>query len=400
MRIIAGILIILVVAFIGSRWSFTAVRLPGARGRVYLTGTEYLLVGLALGPLMLGLLDGPTIKGLTPLINLALGWIGLTLGVQLEWARVRGFPRQYLLLSALQGVGALVVVTLAIAQLGWVLPLPRFNTRLPWFLVLAATAVPTSPTFLALLQRQQAHRQSRLLEALRFVAGTDAVLGVAVFGLLVCLQRTDSLLGLAYLAPAQHMVLSVLLGLMLGLMLHRLTRLRCSKEELLLFVVGLVLFGAGAASYLRLSPLLVTLVAGLLLANVRGAKLRLNRALARLERPVGLAVLIVAGAMATFSNVSWPVALLLALPYCLFRVVGKLAGGRLGAALTSRATPLPRMVGLGLVSQGGVAAAMVVSFHAAGGHDAGLVLDIVVLSIAINELISPALARWLLGRQA
>ena len=43
----------------------------------FLTGTAFILVGLALGDTFLGLLDAATVRGLAPVLTLGLGFIGL-----------------------------------------------------------------------------------------------------------------------------------------------------------------------------------------------------------------------------------------------------------------------------------------------------------------------------------
>ena len=65
--------LIVLVALLGSRRTFTRVKLPLAARHIYLTGTEYILVGLCLGSQMLGLLDGKALQGLAPLLFATVG---------------------------------------------------------------------------------------------------------------------------------------------------------------------------------------------------------------------------------------------------------------------------------------------------------------------------------------
>ena len=84
MKIVVGVALVILIALLGSRRTFTKVKLPLAARHIYLTGTEYILVGLCLGGLLLDLLDQASLKGLDPLLFLSLGWIGLMFGIQLE----------------------------------------------------------------------------------------------------------------------------------------------------------------------------------------------------------------------------------------------------------------------------------------------------------------------------
>ena len=150
---------------------------------------------------------------------------------------------------------------------------------------------------------------------------------------------------------------------------------------------------------------MVTLVSGVVIANMRGERARLLGVLATLEKPLYLVLLLLAGALVR------PVprlasVLLVALIYAGLRGAGKVAGGIAASRLLRTPVRLPASFGLGLTSQGGMAVAMVVSFHR-GFHEqpalgwlASVVLIIVLVSILFHELLSPSLARVVLVQEA
>ena len=71
-----------------------------------------------------------------------------------------------------------------------------------------------------------------------------------------------------------------------------------SSAEYLVLALGSISFGAGIAGILRLSPVVVCFVAGVLLANFPGSyKERLRATLIRLERPIYFLFLMVVGAL-------------------------------------------------------------------------------------------------------
>jgi len=57
-----------------------------------LVGAPFLLVGVLLGP-ALEVLDPGTLRTLTPITALGIGWIGAVFGAQLEWRVLRRIPR-------------------------------------------------------------------------------------------------------------------------------------------------------------------------------------------------------------------------------------------------------------------------------------------------------------------
>jgi Kef-type K+ transport system membrane component KefB len=377
LKIFLGAVLIVLVALLGSRRTFTRVKLPLAARHIYLTGTEYILVGLCLGSQMLGLLDAEALKGLAPLLYLSLGWIGLLFGIQLEVRQMRIFPTQYYLLAALQALFTMIFCFVPFLFFLGATGESSLFMSIAGALALAAMAVPTGQSSLALVHKELKLRRNRVTEALGYVAGVDASFGLIVIGFVFCFVRT-------------------LEGG--GSVLHFLTRLRCTQEELLLFTVGAVTFGAGAASYLGISPLFVTAVSGLVLANTQSAKVRILRALATLEKPFYIIVLLLGGAMLQLGG-TVSVVLGMSAMYILLRLGGKVAGGYVASVALTSPAKLPASIGLGLLSQGGMSAAMVVSFYYSnGGEMAGTILTMVLVALVVNELLSPFFAEIIMSK--
>ncbi|MCP4599539.1 MAG: hypothetical protein GY847_03200 [Proteobacteria bacterium] len=398
MRIILGAALVVLIALLGSRTTFTKLRLPLAARHIYLTGTEYIIVGLCLGSQMLGFLDAQALKGLDPLFYLATGWIGLMFGIQLEISQIARFPKQYILFAVLQALVTMLICFIPLLYLIELVSDSSSNLVIGGAIALSAIAVPTAQSSLALIQKDLKLRRSRLMEILSYVAGIDALVGVGIFGFLFCYTHTTSILGFQSLVSGQYLVISVGLGAVMGGLLHILTRLRCNQEDLLLYTVGIVVFSAGAAAFLRISPLFVTVVAGFIIANLRGAKVRILRVLISLEKPFYIIILVLGGAMLSPGK-EWPILLGLAAVYIALRMVGKAMGGYVSSRVLRVPAGLPSSVGLALISQGGMAAAMVVSYHHAFPNDmAGSILMVVLVAIIVNELIGPFLASNVIKR--
>jgi hypothetical protein len=361
LKVTIGVALLLIIALIGYRQTFTRVRLYAGARLIFLTGTEFILIGVALGDELIGLLDEATVRSLTPLFSLGLGAAGLIFGIQLDVRKIVRFPPRYLLLAAV---------------------------------VLAATAACTAQTSLALIDREFELREARVMGLLRYISSLDAAVGLAALGLAFCLMHTQPVMGFSAGLGAQWFFLSLCLGTLLGFLLHLLTQLRCSEEELLIFVVGMVLFSSGIALYLNLSPLFINAVMGLLIANLRGSKDRIFSLLVRLEKPFYIVFLILAGAIWQPGS-AW--ALPLAAVYLGLRFLGKLSGGALAARSARDVIRPPLGMGLGLVSQGGMAIAMVMNYYQLSTAPVtDVVVTVVLIGVILNELAGPALAMRLL----
>jgi len=394
LKVIVGVALLLIIALIGHRRTFTRLHLPTGARLIYLTGTEFILVGVALGDTLIGLLDEQTIRSLTPLFSLGLGAIGLLFGIQLELRKILRFPSRYLSMAAIQAVLTMLVVS-------W----PSYFIMKQVFahdgpsimlasLVLGATAACTAQTALALIGREFALRGAPLMDLLRYISSMDGVVGLVALGFAFCLMHGEPAIGFDAGISFQWFALSLGIGIAMGFLLHLLTRVRCREEELLIFVVGMVTFSSGIALYLELSPLFVNATMGITLANLPGSNDRIFNLLARLERPFYIVFLILAGAIWRPGS---PWALPLAALYLGLRLVGKLGGGYLAARLATDEFRPPLGLGMGLVSQGGIAVAMVMDYYQLGSSQlTSVVVTTVLIAVIFNELVSPSLARRVL----
>jgi len=394
LKVTLGVALLLLIALAGHRRTFTRLHLPVGARLIYLTGTEFILVGVALGDTLIGLLDEQTVRSLTPLFSLGLGVVGLIFGIQLELEKILRFPASYLSMAGIQALVTLLAVS-------W----PCYLVMRPLFggddlvigvaaLTLGATAACTAQTALALVGREFDLRGARVMELLRYISSVDAVFGLVVLGFAFCLMRSEPVIGLDAGVSLQWFALSLGIGSAMGFLLYLITRIRCREEELLIFVIGMVTFSSGIALYLELSPLFINTMMGLVVANLPGSKNRIFNLLVRLEKPFYIVFLVLAGAIWRPGS---PWVLTLTALYLCLRLVGKLAGGYLAARAAAPDPRPPRGLGLGLLSQGGMAVAMVMNYYQLSSTEmTSAVVTTVLLAVILNELLSPALAQSVL----
>src|SRR5574339_720424 len=58
----------------------------------YVGGAEYVIIGFLLGPQVSGLLNAGQVQDLTPIVSLALGWLGMLLGTYFRLPTVALLP--------------------------------------------------------------------------------------------------------------------------------------------------------------------------------------------------------------------------------------------------------------------------------------------------------------------
>jgi hypothetical protein len=332
-----------------------------------------LLTGIALGPLGINLMTAALTALLDPVIPVALGALGVLVGLGLGDRR-SGEPR--LIAAALAESGfTLLIVALGSIPLAWTASTAgdgRWRSLALASGICAATSL-TLPTGGSLDPRASSTRIRELGVVLPIVAGAV---------LLAWLDAGVSAAAIVLLANATGITL-----LLAGAGWLLLTQASSETEERVFAVSALLMVG-GVADALSMSALFGGLTAGVFWRYL-GQRPRetITRDVLFVQHPLVVLVLLEAGARA---DLSWASAGI-GLGYVAFRMVGKLAGGliawRTGHGVVSRE------VGLLLLPPGvfGVAFALNVA-GSVGSAEASLLLGAVVIATIGSDLVALALA--------
>ncbi len=394
-------LILILIALVGARFSFTTKNIPAGPRLVFRTGTHFVFAGFLLGPSALGLVTAQALEQLFPFLALGLGWIGFLFGLQFERDTLSAFSRRLHLVAIAQA--GLTFVLMAGSAIGALLIWGRAGSVEVLLVLLgSATACISAPAGIAMVSSNFLVR-GQVRRALFFVASIDAVVGITILQLVYSAHhRSGVLAALGDLPATAWTLLSLGIGILCGIIFIWLTRTRAQMEELVLYLMGIAAFSAGAALQLQLSPLFVSLVMGVVVANLAPDPRRLHRVMARWEKPIYVILLILAGALLRFST---PWIIPLAIVYALLRGVSKVLATGATLKIMPLSFPTPSRLGLGLIPQGGISLAMALSalltFYGLqiSGVDASQgMFSVVVLGVVLSELVGPFLTTATLRR--
>lgn len=320
----------------------------------------YIPIGFLLGPRATGVLSHRALGHLDVVISLALATLGVLIGI----AAGREGRASARLFAASSVEAAVTVAAVAGAV----------------FVLLAQWSLPPilAPALVALLLGVCGSASAAPADAPRVaatVADLDDVLPIVV---------GTAVLASATLArnPVAPVAITALTGAAAGATGWLLFD-RAEGAERNVFVLGALALIAGGAAYFGTSPLLAGLVAGWIWAVAPGGADRIvQEDLRKLEHPLVLLVLLIAGAVAGPSLAAvWLLA-----PYVIFRLSGKLAGGWAASRIAPGTAPPD--LGAYLISPGviGVAFALNVEQVIPGSNGA------FVFTIAIGAIVSEIVA--------
>lgn len=332
-RTILGLLALLALAYLGGHPRVRAWEERLRVSQVVTAGFPFVVLGILSRHPAIGIVTEPVLAQMGTLLAVALGWIGLVAGFRFDTRLVGGVPagaaRVVALATSLPFLLVVGLTGVALVSLAGVSGVPRDPALIRDALILGAAGAMTAQTGARLAGARDA--SSSLSRIIRI----EELAGVAGLAFVAAYFRPHAA-GWWQLPGTAWLLLVVGLGATVGILTYAVFQsARDGRPEFVVLTLGAVSFAAGLAGSLKLSPLVVTFIAGVLLANFRGSyHARLGAALRRLERPAFLLALFVIGAL-------WDVAdwrgWILVPVFTASRLIGK----RLGANLAARGTELP-----------------------------------------------------------
>jgi hypothetical protein len=349
------------------------------------TGAPLALLGLLLGP-GLGVLDRSTLRQLSPVMAVGVGWLGAVLGSRLPWRVLKRIPPRFYAVAALTGVAALGAAVAAALLLRRLVPAiaPYWQPAVPAILCLGAAAAVSGPGTVQLVARAVGLPRSRI-RPLMLAAAIDTLVGAV--GLTIALGLAHPM-GSGRMGWMVWLVVLLGSGVLTGLLFLSITQdSEPTTSDLGLFLLGVVLLGSGVGYAANVSPFLVCLVASALIASFSPLRRRVAAVLLAWEGPVFGLFLVLAGALVALPT-PWLIPAAMAL--VLARVLAKWLATGLGLERSS--------AGLALTAQGGVALAFGVNFVMAFGGgsspQAQAVFTTIFLMIVLSRAVSAPLMKW------
>ena len=394
MKLLLAIVLIALIALIGSRLTFFSRRLTMGLKNIIFTGTEYIFLGVVLGNYGLNLLDAETLKKLEPFLLFGLSWIGFLFGLQFEVKRLKALPRRYFSITAIQSLIVFVLVSFISCYFLKLFELLPENILLLASITLGSAASCTAQSAIAIVSHNFRIENKGLLGLMRYVSSVDGIFALLFFTVALCMLPGGGFVGLGFLKSAVWLTVSICMGILPALVLMFLSRTRFTQQEFMVFLIGIIMFCGGLAERLNYSSLVAGLVCGIVTANFCPHRLRALSIVVHAEKSIYITLLILLGAGWNFKL---DAALIVAVIYFASRVIGKFVGVFTATRIFKPRYEVPAQLGLGLISEGGLAVAIIINVTLLYPQLSDVLITIIVLSVIINEYISPALIVKQLG---
>ena len=407
---------LILVALIGGAFLISGLLHRYAERSNLVSGIEYALVGVLIGPVMpwnWQLITPELLRSFDLLISLLLGLLGFMVGLHAREA-MRRF--EHFMAGSVAALGVVVVVGVAMLEvvqrlIPFYLDDPTPMIAIPvwtdgrnlyevwaaddalWLALTlgAAAAVASVSAIETTAERWQAEGRPVLL--LKDLASAGMVLAIMIFGIGLAGDRAVESADNLGLSLVEWSLLIGAAGAATGALFT--VFIGGAEDDLRVYLatVGAVIFAAGIGAALGISPLFVNLIAGLTVASTSAQADHLRTNLDPMRRPVSILLMVFAGvAWAPLSGWLW----LIPVVYLLLRVGARLVASRLAVATFVHGTEF-RRVGGGLIGQGSLAAAIALSWWQGHPNTGPLVLSAVLVPMLITDLFAVRILRRVLA---
>jgi len=350
-------------------------------------------------------------RDLVPINHLALALIAFAVCRGLRLEQMKRLGKGIICIASVQAIVTFVAVVIGVAVIGAYAdlggaPAGSFMNVLPIALVFGGIATATAPAATIAVIRELRAKGPFTTTLLATVAIDDAI-ALLIFAFGITMAESLLTMGVAtagygaiglWLRPLVEVVGSVGLGLLVGVAHHFVAAKVVGKVEMMTVSLGIITFASGLSMLLGLSPLLVIMAAGFVLANIARRNQRIFASIEGVQGPIFVIFFTLAGAQLHLENLL--TCGIIGAVFFVFRLLGKVSGAYLGASVAQVKGPARRYLGLALLPQAGVAIGlMLVAQESPHLLVYGSVLvDVVLASVALNELIGPPLAAYALRR--
>jgi hypothetical protein len=365
-------------------------------GRHFLivSGAEYLLLGILLGPQVSGVLSEEALRAFTPFMTLSLGWMGAMVGMRLylpALVRLRGVFYRVAFVQSLLTLGVVTGASVVVFQ--YLFGVSTAYALVP-SLVLGAVATGSASDAIDLIVRRQG-RESLVVRQLEVAVGMDSIIAIVTLSLVLCLSHVPAPQLARSPTAVEWAVISVAIGVIGGALFHLFLGEERDEDRLFISLAGAIVLMTGAATFLRLSPLLPGLLLGTILVNTSRNRTEIMSALTSVERPLYFVLLLCGGALWTPSTNAWliPVGV-----FVVMRGLAKVGGARLAARFNGMLPILGPNWGRALLGQGGLAVAIAFNYLTeTNAFFPNIIFTAALVSVLLTDLFSARLMSAAVG---
>lgn len=370
--------------------------------------TAYLVAGILVGPYCLGSLgvsglgftSMTVVHSFSIICDVALGFIAFSIGNEFRLSHLKKIGRQATIVGILQAVVTTIVVDIALIALHFAIP----NVlTIEGAIILGAIASATAPAATLMVVKQY-KAKGPVTDILLPVVALDDAVGLIIFaisfGIARAMNKGEIDMISVIVEPLLEVVLSLLLGSVMGVSFHICERFFHSNSKRISVSIGFVLLTIALSQmtfqigrvHIAFSSLLTCMMLGTIFCNICDFSEELMERVDKWTAPLFVLFFVLSGAELELSVFGNLLMVLVGIVYIISRSVGKYSGAFVSAKISGCDEKIVKYLGITLFPQAGVALGMAMKAKAFG-EIGDMVATITLFAVLIYELVGPALTK-------
>jgi Kef-type K+ transport system membrane component KefB len=359
------------------------IRLPNVTG--------YLIAGLLIGPYVFKLVPLDLVEGLELVSEMALGFIAFSIGSEFKLSYLKKLGIVPIVIALFEALTASILVTVVLVIFG-------FDIEIA--LLLGAIAAATAPAATVMVIKQF-NAKGPVTSTLLSVVALDDAVALMAFGFAAAIVNIlqhpgESSVVAAIIMPLVEIIGSIALGFVLGFLFTLPLRFFKKNSNRLIIIAAFIFLGSSLATMLGLSPLLLCMSMSAMLVNISREAGSILKLADSITSPIYIMFFVVSG-MGLEINIL-PSVGLIGILYIITRVVGKVAGASIGAAIMKAEETVKKYIGLTLIPQAGVAIGLTLLAARIVPQYSQTIRTVVLCATLIYELVGPGITKFALKK--
>ena len=354
--------------------------------------TSYILLGILLGPYALNVTGEGLMASSELLANVVLGFIAFHIGKNFSLENFKRIGKAVLSVSISVTVATLICVTMGTYYVAYQ----------PFYvaLIFGAISTATAPATTMMVIRQYKAR-GLFTDVLLGTVAIDDAWGIMIFSVSLAIaqilqlgQFSEMIIIFVTMKAAGKIFFSMILGLIMAFLVSKISVYLKRREDVLTFILGVILINTGIALYFHMSPLLSNMFFGAVLVNIEKTSFRFFDSISAVDWPLYVMFYVLAGANLDVGLLS--TLGLIGSVYIISRIIGRIGGAYAGAVIAGTDKSIKKYMGLALMAQAGVAIGLAMIAKANLPHTGGAILNTIIATSVIYEILGPIATRYTL----
>ncbi|KUK72433.1 MAG: Uncharacterized protein XD91_1339, partial [Clostridiales bacterium 38_11] len=184
-----------------------------------------------------------------------------------------------------------------------------------------------------------------------------------------------------------ELLAAIAIGVVSGHVIVHFIKIKVENSQFLVILLGIILLNVGIANQFHLSAMLINIITGIVVTNLRNRSRTLSATIERVQLPIIVVYMTLAGA-----RINLAVAATLALSggvYIIGRLTGKVLGCYVLSGLSGLSKAVRKNIGLGLTPQAGITVGLSILAEQKIPEAQGIIIGIVLTGVIFFQVLGP-----------